>query len=66
MLFNLLVDLDVEIVHNEHYLKSMDSSLATGVTSIQDDYSGVFICLADMPKISIDHYQILFEVDLVK
>ena len=60
-LADFLSNLDLDLVHNEQYLEGMGTSLATGVSSIQDDYSGIFICLADMPRISIDHYQLLFD-----
>jgi len=41
-------------IHNEIFELGMGNSIATGMTAISSNIEGVFICLADMPKITED------------
>ncbi len=43
-------------IHNENYKLGMGNSIATGMTAISSNIEGIFICLADMPKITEDIY----------
>jgi molybdenum cofactor cytidylyltransferase len=43
---------NITVIHNENYKLGMGASIAAGIPAIPQSSEGVFICLADMPKIT--------------
>lgn len=43
---------NITVIHNENYKLGMGASIAAGMSAVSQNCEGVFICLADMPKIS--------------
>jgi len=51
----------VETVVNHAYEEGMTSSIKTGVNRVSPTAEGIMICLADMPFIQMDHYNLLID-----
>lgn len=51
----------VTYIHNEHYETGMASSLALGVSALDNETSQTIICLGDMPFVAPDSYKKLIE-----
>ncbi|GJL99318.1 MAG: hypothetical protein DHS20C07_09980 [Methyloligella sp.] len=43
---------NITVLHNENYKLGMGASIAAGMSVLPQNSEGVFICLADMPKIT--------------
>ncbi len=51
----------VEFTHNIDYNKGLSSSLKAGISALPKAANGVMFCLADMPYITSQHYNLLLE-----
>jgi len=48
----VLAGLDLQIVHNPHYVGGLSTSLKTGLAAMPQDADGVVVCLGDMPQVT--------------
>ncbi|MEX6725968.1 NTP transferase domain-containing protein [Parapedomonas caeni] len=54
-----LAGLDVDVVDNPAYATGMSSSVRAGIQAVSDRYDAVFICLGDMPEVSVESLRAL-------
>ena len=61
LLSKVLKNFKIPLIINESYKDGISSSIKKGVSLIDNRSNGVMICLADMPKITSNTYNILIE-----
>jgi len=61
LLSKALKNFKMPLIINESYKEGISSSIKKGISLIDNKSNGVMICLADMPKITSNTYNILIE-----
>ena len=51
----------VELVHNPEYAKGLSTSLRTALAALSAEFSGILICLGDMPFVRAHHIDALID-----
>ena len=61
LLSKVLKNFKIPLIINDSYKEGLSSSIKKGISLIDNKSNGVMICLADMPKITSNTYNILIE-----